>query len=123
MIYLVERHPVWAERVAAAIADAGTSRFAISPLVEFECLVGPLRRGDPILQEAYESVFRLFEPLDMPSPVFRQAAAARAQFGLRTPDALHLSCARHHRCGALWTNDHRITRASHGMARNVLGGS
>ena len=102
------------------IADAGDSRFAISPLVQLGCLVGPLRRGDPVLREAYESLFRLFESLDMPEPMYVQAAGVRAQFGLRTPDALHLSCARHHRCEALWTNDDRLARASHGMARNVL---
>lgn len=116
----MERHPVWSERVAAATAGASNSRLAISPLVQLECLVGPLRRGDPVLKEAYESVFRLLQPLDMPEQVYVQAAGVRAQFGLRTPDALHLSCARHHRCEALWTNDDRMARASHGMARNVL---
>lgn len=120
LIYLIERHPDWADRVAATIADAGTSRFAISPLVELECLVAPLRRGDPVLRDAYQSFFRLLEPLAMPAEVYRQAAAVRAQFGLRTPDALHLSCARHHQCEALWTNDDRLARASLGMARNIL---
>ncbi len=26
----------------------------------------------------------------------------------------------HHRSGALWTNDERLTHASHGLVRNVL---
>jgi hypothetical protein len=26
----------------------------------------------------------------------------------------------YHRCGALWTNDDRLTQASHGLARNIL---
>jgi predicted nucleic acid-binding protein len=42
---------------------------------------------------------------------------------LRTPDGLHLACAQHHRCAELWTNDDRLTRASHGLASNVLGPS
>jgi uncharacterized protein len=56
----------------------------------------------------------------MPEPVYLQAAQLRAHFNLRTPDALHLSCAQHHRCEALWTNDDRLNQASHGLARNIL---
>lgn len=56
----------------------------------------------------------------MPESVYLEAAELRARFGLKTPDALHLACAQYHRCGALWTNDDRLTRASHGLARNVL---
>jgi predicted nucleic acid-binding protein len=36
------------------------------------------------------------------------------------PDALHLACAQHYRCKALWTNDDRLAQASHGQASNVL---
>ena len=48
------------------------------------------------------------------------AEVAQSRFGLRTPDALHLACAQHHRCEALWTNDDRLASASHGLARNIL---
>src|SRR5258707_98144 len=65
-------------------------------------------RGEPVAQ------------LAMPEPLFLQAAQLRARFSLRTPDALHLSCAQHHRCAALWTNDDRLAQASHGLARNIL---
>jgi predicted nucleic acid-binding protein len=43
----------------------------------------------------------------------------RPRFALRTSDAPHLSCAQHHGCQALWTNDERLTRASHGLAVKV----
>ena len=49
--------------------------------------------------------------LEMLDAVFIDAARLRARFGLRTPDALHLACARRHRCDALWTNDHRLNAA------------
>ncbi|MBP8803259.1 MAG: PIN domain-containing protein [Pseudoxanthomonas sp.] len=49
-----------------------------------------------------------------------QAAHLRAHFGLKTPDALHLAAAQHHRCQALWTNDERLSKAGHGLAVNVL---
>src|SRR3954462_1697249 len=103
------------------MAEAGDARFGISPLVKCECLVGPIKRGDLVLEQAYDAIFREFLLLGIPEPVFLQAAQLRARFGLRTPDALHLACAQHHRCDALWTNDARLARASHGLAHDVLG--
>ncbi len=120
VIYLVERHARWGEPVARAVARVADSRFAVSPLVKCECLVGPIKRGDPVLERAYLDVFALLVPLAMPETIYLDAARHRARFGLRTPDALHLACAQHHGCGALWTNDDRLARASHGLARNVL---
>jgi predicted nucleic acid-binding protein len=122
LIYLVEGHPRWGMAVAAAIAEAGDARFGISPLVKCECLVAPIKRGDPVLQRAYTELFEQFVSLVMPEPVYLQAAELRARFGLKTPDALHLACAQHHRCDALWTNDDRLAQASHGLARNALRG-
>jgi uncharacterized protein len=121
VIYLVEQHPRWGERILRAIADAGRmTRFGISPLVNCECLVQPLRRGELVLERRYLEVFDSFASLAMPEPIYLQAAELRARFGLKTPDALHLACAQHHRCDALWTNDDRLARASHGFAHNVL---
>lgn len=120
LIYLVEAHPRWGISVADAMAQAAAARFGISPLVKCECLVGPIKRGDPVLERAYTGLFERFAPLAMPEAVYLQAASLRARFGLRTPDALHLACAQHHGCDALWTNDERLTRASHGLARNIL---
>jgi len=120
VIYLVERHTRWGDRIGDLLAQASGVDFAISPLVKCECLVGPIKRGDPVLERAYTELFELFTSLAMPEPVFLQAAQLRARFSLRTPDALHLSCAQHHRCAALWTNDDRLAQASHGLARNIL---
>jgi predicted nucleic acid-binding protein len=121
LIYLAERHDRWGGAVADAMARAENERFGISPLVKCECLVAPIRRGDPVLQRAYTELFEVFVSLEMPEPVYLQAAQLRARFTLRTPDALHLACAQHHRCEGLWTNDDRLQQASHGLALNVLG--
>lgn len=101
------------------MARAGDARFALSPLVKMECLVGAIQRDDPVLQQEYAELFATFASLSMPEPVYLQAAQLRAHFGLKTPDAVHLACAQHHRCAALWTNDNRLVRASHGMARKL----
>jgi predicted nucleic acid-binding protein len=120
LIYLTERHPHWGGLIADAMTRAPNARFGISPLVRCECLVGPTRRGDPVLERAYNELFEVFASLAMPESVYLQAAQLRARFSLRTPDALHLACAQHHRCEALWTNDNRLAQASHGLACNVL---
>jgi hypothetical protein len=120
VIYLAEQHSRWGALVADAIAQAEGARFGISSLVKCECLVGPIKRGDPVLQRAYTKPFGQFASLEMPEPVYLQAAQLRGHFGLRPPDALHLACAQHHGCEALWANDDRLARASHGLATNIL---
>lgn len=119
LIYLAEAHPDFGPQVRAAMGRAGDSSFAISPLVKMECLVAPFKRADPVLQRSYESLFLRFQILQLSETVFLQAAQFRARFGLKTPDALHLACAQHHGCEALWTNDGRLAEASHGLARNL----
>ena len=102
------------------LADEPKAQFAISPLVQLECLVKPIKSGDLVLQRHYEAVFGQFVQLALTEPVFLAAAQLRAHFGLRTPDALHLACAQVHGCTALWTNDDRLAKAAHGLARNIL---
>ncbi len=119
LIYLIEHHPQWGEAVAKAMAKTPEARFGISPLVKCECLVGPLKRGDPVLEQAYLDLFERFLWLDMPESVYLRAAQLRARFGIRTPDALHLASAQHHGCESLWTNDDRLARASHGLSVSI----
>ncbi len=102
------------------MARAEGARFGISPLVKCECLVGPIKRGDAVLRESYLAFFDNFAQLALPEAAYIRAAELRGRFGLRTPDALHIACAEHHRCDALWTNDDRLGRVSHGLAVNVL---
>ncbi|MBS0457714.1 MAG: PIN domain-containing protein [Proteobacteria bacterium] len=120
VIYLAERHVRWGKLVADAMDEFPDVDFVISPLVKLECLVVPIRRADLVVQRAFADVFEPFGTLAMPESVYLQAAQLRARFGLKTPDALHLACAQHHRCQALWTNDNRLAQASHGLARKIL---
>lgn len=120
LIYAIEDHPVWANDVRAALKNEPDARFAVSPLIKMECLVKPLKTGDMAMQRRYEAGLNEFVQLPMSETVFLQAAMLRARFGLKTPDALHLACAQHHGCTALWTNDDRLAQAGHGLARNIL---
>ncbi len=120
LIYLVEKHQRWGKPVANAMENATDDRFGLSPLTKSECLVGPLKQSDCGLQLAYQKVFERFLSLDIPEVVYLNAAELRARFGLKTPDALHLACAQHHGCTALWTNDDRLKQAAQGLAYNIL---
>lgn len=103
-----------------ALASESGERFAVSPLIKMECLVKPFKSGDMGLQHRCASGLSEFIQLPLPKAVFLQAAQLRARFGLKTPDALHLACAQHHGCAALWTNDDRLAQAGHGLTRNIL---
>jgi predicted nucleic acid-binding protein len=120
VIYLVEQHAQYGDTIARLVEQEGTFAFAISPLVKCECLVGPLRRGNSVLQQEYLEVFREFVLVDMPEPMYLRAAELRARFGVKLPDALHLACAQHHHCDAFWTNDDRLARAPHGLVRSIF---
>jgi uncharacterized protein len=116
LIYLVENHPVWSQRVQARLAQEIAGAFAISPLVKLECLVKPMQTGDLALQKRYQSAFEELTSLNMTEEVFLQAAQLRSRFGIKTPDALHLACAQANNCSFLWTNDNRLAQASCGLA-------
>lgn len=113
-----EDHPLHGARVRQAFG--GQAGLAVSPLVKLECLVGPMRSGNLALQRYYEEGLAQFQLLDMPEQVYLLAAALRARFSLKTPDALHLATAQFHGCRALWTNDDRLATASCGLAVNLL---
>lgn len=121
LVYAFERDPVFGDRVRSALAAVSDHRFAISPLVKFECLVGPMRSGNLVLQRYYEAGLGYFLQLPMPESVFLLGAQLRAGFGLKTSDALHLATAQYHGCESLWTNDGRLAQAAHGLALNILG--
>lgn len=119
LIYVAEKIPGWRYALGQAMAAESEAQFAISPLVEMECLVGPLRRGDAALEAEFKAAFLSFARLDIAPPVFHLAASIRAQFGLKTPDAIHLACARGHKCRALWTADQRFHTAGPGFVRVI----
>ena len=98
VIYLVEKHPAFYERLDQALRQHASVGFAISPLVVLECLVGPLKQGDAGLLERFESFSATVMSLPNDEAVFREAARLRAHFGLKTPDALHLAVADRYGC-------------------------
>ncbi|WP_337005344.1 MULTISPECIES: type II toxin-antitoxin system VapC family toxin [unclassified Microbacterium] len=90
-----------------------------SPLALQECLVGPLKGRNVELRDRYLDAFDRIEQIALDTRAFVRAAELRADFGLKTPDALHLAAAQLAGCTELWTNDKRFLAASHGLAVDV----
>ena len=83
-----------------------------SDLVRLECLTRPMKQKDNEAERTVREVLSTMEMLPMSSLVFDTAAALRAEFGLRTPDALHLATAVINGCDEFWTNDEKLLKAS-----------
>lgn len=118
-IYLVEEHPVYHTQIEMALRG-GKLIGSISPLVEMECLVLPIKRQRDDLIAKFDQFFVAHRRLSMPDKVYRYAAELRARHGLKTPDALHLATAQYHGCTAFWTNDNRLNNAAGSLAINVI---
>ncbi|WP_008312680.1 type II toxin-antitoxin system VapC family toxin [Leptolyngbya sp. PCC 6406] len=120
VIYLLEEHPQFSSIVRNAFETSKNRQFCISPLVELECLVGPLRAQNTPLIQRYENFFQCQIILDIESSTYRHAAELRARHSLKTPDALHLAIAHHYACTELWTNDDRLNTSAASKAVNLF---
>ena len=111
LIYAIEDLPPWTGLARAALASQSHVEFMITPLVMAECLVGPLKREDPVLVAQYHRFFAELNVVPISEAAYLSAAAIRARHGLKLQDALHLACAEEAGCDALWTNDNRLSAA------------
>jgi uncharacterized protein len=120
LIYLVEKEPRFEDPVRVAMTLHPDADFCISPLVQAECLVLPIRHRNFVLETSYRRYFGRLPVLPIAESTFLIAAKIRADFRLPMPDALHIACAQENGCAALWTNDNRMAAAAPGLARNIL---
>jgi predicted nucleic acid-binding protein len=113
IIYHVEAKPVWGPRASARLAalHAAGDTPVISDLTRMECRVWPLRSGDATLLAAYDAFFGAagLQVVGWTTAVCDKAAELRAQFGFKTPDALHLAAAIVHGCDRFLTHDARLS--------------
>lgn len=93
---------------------------ASSPLALQECLVLPLRERNLEVRDRYLALFDHLQSIPLDEAVFVRAAELRADFGIKTPDAVHLAAAQLAGCTELWTNDRRLLAASRGLAIDVI---
>ena len=98
LVYFLERHPVHhrtASRILKRIEE-GVIAGAISSLVFAELLVPAYRAGDASRAGTVLRLLTSFPNLkvfDITPEISAEAARLRAQYGLRTPDAIHAATA------------------------------
>ncbi|MGD8589401.1 MAG: PIN domain-containing protein [Chromatiales bacterium] len=113
LIYFLEGNPRYvqqAEKVFAQI-EAGILHGLMANLVFAELLVPFYRTGDP--KQATGLVnrllsFRNLEVIAMNHEISMEAARLRAQYDLRTPDAIHAATAVVSKATGILTNDKRF---------------
>lgn len=122
IIYAIEGEPELRALIRERLASAPGSNFVISPLVELECLVKPLREQDFELGDRYRKFLAMHRNVEPGREAYLRAAELRAHHSLKAIDALHLAMAQLAGCEALWTNDDRLARATD-IAVDVLRAS
>ncbi len=78
-----------------------------------EVLTHPIKSGDAALENAYRRFLtpaEFVEVLSVDTKIAEYAATLRAKFGLRTPDAIHVSTAILANCDLILTRDSALTK-------------
>jgi predicted nucleic acid-binding protein len=114
-VYYIEQSSRWAAAAGSALEAMADGTFAglTSVLTLLEVAIKPLRLGRPEIADAYEALLEdvtnlAIIPIDTRSA--RIGAELRAEYGLRTPDALQIAACLAHGAQAFVTNDRRLRR-------------
>ena len=117
IIYLIEEHPIYLEpmRYFFEAMERGSFQAITSTVTLLEVLVRPLREKNVSLAEEYRDILlnaSNLRTMDVSEAVAEQAARIRAQYDLRTPDAIQLGTAVHGGASFFLTNDTRLPPVS-----------
>jgi predicted nucleic acid-binding protein len=113
LIYFIEGHSPYQLQLKE-IFDANDSQefqFVTSTLTLLEVLVQPLRFHRFDLVDQYETILRkssAFHIWELSLEIARRAAELRAEYSLRTPDAIQLATALSSDSSVFFTNDMRL---------------
>lgn len=121
VIYLVERNPVYENQIRRLLGERSGAQICWTDLTRMETRVKPLRENNRPLLASFDQFFSepVADHIFMGREVFERATALRAEYGLKTPDALHLAAAIEGHCVEFWSNDQRLERAT-GDALRIL---
>jgi predicted nucleic acid-binding protein len=116
-IYYVERYPAYTHKMRAVFQLANDRPFSIftSVVTLTETLTKPLRVNDTALIREYRELFQntqRFALVSVDAIIAGRAAGLRAQYNLKTPDALQLAVAIQTVCDAFLTNDQSLKRVT-----------
>lgn len=113
VIYAVEQVDGYFEVVDQKLEQAGAVLIA-SDLTRLECRMKPLRENQSALLGEYDEFFAsaVTETIALSRDVMDGATRIRADYGFRTPDAIHLAAAVAAKCDVFFTNDYRLNSFS-----------
>jgi len=114
-IYFVERNPLYVDIMRDIFKRITNGDFeAVSSVITVtEVLVQPLRQGDQKLADRYNDLLYNGINFTLTSIDFsgaKVAAKLRANYNLRTPDALQIAAALENGCDAFLCNDKNLKR-------------
>lgn len=110
LIYLFEANPRWAKYVDQLFRwiERRNGEVILSVLGVTEIFTGVKKKGDKMLLRKYVAFFQNFVPLaliDVDFSIADRASDLRANYGIRTPDAIHLATAIEKGANLFVTND------------------
>ncbi|MBD3305299.1 PIN domain-containing protein [candidate division KSB3 bacterium] len=116
-IYFVEEQPNYLDVMREIIRriDKGILFGYSSVITLTEVLVQPKKLGKTTLEQEYRALLqqsRNFDLVRIHETIAEEAAALRARYAIRTPDALQIAAAIEAGCQAFLTNDKRLQSIS-----------
>lgn len=111
IIYLVENISPFVTELIEQLSSDDIQQVC-SDLSRLECRVKPIRDNESILLTAFDTYFSeiVSDIVPLTRAVMDYATEIRAQFGFKTPDAIHLACAVKAKCARFYTNDSQLKR-------------
>ena len=124
VIYFVERHQKFFPLLLRRMVNKSGQELVVcvtSDLVRLEARLLPMRENKPDLLAIYDTFFQNTDQggVSFDRGVFDLATRLRADYRLKTPDALHLAAAIEAGCDEFWTNDQRLAQAAQGHLQIV----
>jgi predicted nucleic acid-binding protein len=112
LIYFIEENPAYIETVRFFFEamDRGDFLVVTSAVTLLEVLVHPLRSNNKELATEYRDILlnSKLTILEVSSSIAEQAAQLRADYNIRTPDAIQISAALGAGASHFFTNDIRL---------------
>ena len=111
-IYVLEDHPVFAQRFTGLFeaAELGRIQLALTTITLAEVLTGPFKAKQTALAKRYEKTLGRYHVVPMSAQVAAMAAQLRVQYRLKLPDAVQLASALDIGAAALVTHDRDFSK-------------
>ena len=111
LIYFMEAESSFLSLLNELFSPLNDCKFITSVITLSEVLVMPFRAGKPQLAEQYKEILTMSENidiLDINIEIAKETAKIRADYSIKTPDAIQLATAKYNHVDYFLTNDLRL---------------